>query len=235
MSITRTAASLGLASAVAVVCALQAGCIPYAYPNLMSVPAVRLDAVPEPIHAFRVEVKGREIVPLGNSTDDYALSRIDGVDGGRLPAQSDVSLEYGYPVSWDKSLQRGKTLLVRLYRPGYELVELRADDEAKVVWMPAVGLAAKERVIDDLLGVPAYSLPEAHRRRRDRESARDAVELATSVPEQLPPGSRSAKHHDALLFAAAEYERLAATPKLPEAHADRLRKKANDVRARAGQ
>ena len=71
MSIARKALSL----AVVAVCGLS-GCIPYAYPNLMSVPAVRLDATPEPIHAFRVEAKGQTNA-LGGTTEEYVLSRIE--------------------------------------------------------------------------------------------------------------------------------------------------------------
>jgi hypothetical protein len=234
MSITRRIVSV--ASAVAVVCALQAGCIPYAYPNLMSVPAVRLAPTPEPIHAFRVEVKGHAEAVVRFMTDDYTLSRIDWGAGERLPAQSDVSLERGvYFMSDALSSHWGKTLLVRLYRPGYQLVELRAGDEPKVTWMAAAGLADQERAIDDLLAVPALTFSGEAQRRASLDAAKQGVEVATSAPEKLPPGSRSAKHHDVLLFAAAEYERLAATKNLPEVHAARLRKKANDVRARAGQ
>src|SRR3954447_11553681 len=94
MSIGRKVALLGFC----VMCALEAGCIPYAYPNLMSVPAVRLDARgPEPIHAFRVEVSGVRYQTEGAAprTEDYTLSRIDAADGNRLPAQSDVSIEHG--------------------------------------------------------------------------------------------------------------------------------------------
>jgi hypothetical protein len=236
MPSARNVVRLGVASAFAVACALQAGCIPYAYPNLMSVPAVRLDATLEPITAFRVEVKG-QVADLGSSTDDYALSRIDCGPGERLPAQSDFSLEYGfyvvggaleYPVHW------GKTLLVRLYRPGFETVELREGEEAKVGWMPALDLAAKERAIDDLLAEPAYSSFAQARRRSAREQAGGAAP-AESVPQSLPPGSRSAAHHAALVFTASEYDRLIVTAKPPEADAERLRKKAAAVRARAAQ
>jgi len=221
MSIVRKVASFGIASAIAAGFVLQAGCSPYAYPNLMSVPAVRLDPGAEPVHAFRVEVTGH-VANLASMTDDYTLSRIDRDPGGRLPAQSDVSLERGdYNLACVPcSSHRGKTLLVRLYRPGYDLVELRAGEGAEVAWMPATDLAGRERAIDGLLSRPAYD-----------------AGLRTILASKLllPPGSRSAEHCKALLFAAAEYERLAATKGLPESDVARLLKKAADVRARAGQ
>jgi hypothetical protein len=235
MPSARNVARQAVASAFAVFCAIQAGCIPYAYPNLMSVSAVRLDATPEPITAFRVEVRGQATYQ-NSSTSDYDLSRIDRGPGDRLPAQSAMSLEYGdyNPACVPTSSHHGKTLLVRLYRPGFETVELRAGDEAKVGWMPALDLAGKERAIDDLLAEPAYSYFAHARRRADREEAGGAAPEA-DVPQSLPPGSRSAAHHAALVFAANEYERLILSAKPPEAVADRLRKKAAAVRARAAQ
>lgn len=228
MSIIRKLASLALAFAVALLCALQAGCIPYAYPNLMHVPAVRLDPTPDPVHAFRVEVRGQSSDD-GTRTDDYCLSRIASDNAGRLPAQSDTSFEYGYyalGVAANFPVHQGKTLRVRLYRPGYNLVELRAGEDAKVAWMPATDLGGREHAIDDLLGEPIYDTFALPHRERGR---------MTTLPASLPPGSRSSAHRDVLLFAADEYERLIAKAKPGQADAERLRTKAAAVRARAAE
>ena len=233
MTLAGKCGRLGFVSAVAVICAFQAGCVqfPYAYPNVMHVPAVQLAPGPDQVHAFRVEASGKA-VNLGERTEEYLLSRVAVENKMRVPSQTDVALECGVYVA-DAAFNyptHTSALLLRLYRPGYELAEIRAGAAAEVKRKPAQNPVTQEQAIDDLLTVPALSYQTTFGR-ADRH-AQQSVRQWT--PAHLPPGSRSAPHHDALLFVASEYERLAAAGG-PEESVSRLRKKAAVVRARAAE
>jgi hypothetical protein len=121
---------------------------------------------------------------------------------------------------------------VRLYRPGYDLVEIRAREPADgVIWKAAPDLASQERAVDALFsaGTVAAGLT--------REA--DPEELLFDALVVLEPGSTSDEHRDALLFGAAEYDRLAASVQGRDSDAlnahTRLYKKAVALRTRAEQ
>lgn len=93
------------------------------------------------------------------------------------------SLSYGlaYPLLVANGLSHSShTVAVRIYRPGYELVEIAS-------WQAPPDLRCKR--VDDVFG-------QAH-----------ALDRLYSWP--LEPGSASEAHREALLFGATEYERLA--------------------------
>jgi hypothetical protein len=234
MTIAGKCVRLVVVSAVAVVCAFQAGCLqlPYAYPNVMHVSAVQLAPGPDQVHAFRVEVNGK-VADLGEKTEEFVLSRVAVENKTRVPSQTNATLEYGVYVAdggVNYPIHTNSALLVRLYRPGYELVELRAGVAAAVEWKPVQNPLAQEKAIDDLLNVPALSYrPTVNREGRDVQRS-----IQQWNPAHLPPGSRFAPHQDALLFAASEYERLAAAGGSEES-VSRLRKKAAAIRARAAE
>jgi hypothetical protein len=108
------------------------------------------------------------------------------------------------------------TVLVRVYRPGYRTIEIRAGDKTREWhWVPADFLE-QEKAIDALLGVQPG--PDGRWGGWWKHGVRAPhSELGGSTwpggqtigDYGLQPGSVSAKHREALLFAAGEYERLA--------------------------
>jgi len=81
--------------------------------------------------------------------------------------------------------QTSHTLRVRVYRPGFALVEICAWTGVQDVhWREAKTLAAQEKTIDDLLAPTVKGSEETKRK----------------PFAHLDPGSVSVSHHDALLF-----------------------------------
>ncbi len=178
------------------------GCVPffYAYPSVSRVPQVTLDAPCQDVHAFRVDVQDEQNCVEYGETDRYLLSRVQ-ILGGRVPGQTKAGLAHGRGWNCIALIFHRHTepaVLLRLYRPGYRLVEIRSNEpEVSVNWEPAAGAATREAAIDALL---------SSRSTRTYPPPRD-----TPHPEfhGLAPGSASKQHRQVLLFAAAEYQRLA--------------------------
>jgi hypothetical protein len=101
---------------------------------------------------------------------------------GDLPGQLQVSCTRGFLaffVALNYCTWHQDTLSVRLYRSGYETVELKAWMFGKdVQWKPVASVADRCKAIDDLMA------------------------------GNLEPGGVSKEHKTALLFAAGEYKRL---------------------------
>jgi hypothetical protein len=186
------------------------GCVfPYcAFPKLDYTPAVKLDAQPDEVRAFRVD----SIMPSAD-LDVFAgpvydrLSEIPVTNTDEVPGQLKPSVTYGFVVvgiALNFLTYTDHSVAVRLYRPGFDLVEIKSWERAhRVAWKPAPDLDAQEKALDGLLPFGG-----------------------------LEPGSGSAAHKDALLFGAAEYERLAAGASSPEQR-ERLAAKASKLRGRA--
>ena len=197
----------GPGGAVACICVAALGClqVPVCMPELNVVPSVGLGADADEVHAFRVDVTDREQIKEGRSAatplqaenfEYYALSRIT-LASGTTPPQVSMTCASGWCTVGCWNYFNSLTLhsiAVRLYRPGYETIELRPGQSREPRWVAAADLAAREKAIDDLLGVSPLELDgrasEVQQRRLDR-------------------GTTSLAHRDALLFAAREYERLA--------------------------
>jgi hypothetical protein len=213
--------SLAITVVLAVACLLGAGCLPYAYPKLSYVPGGDLARAPD-CRAFRVDMTANQIDMGENGT--YTLTEIVPRPDGSVPPQARVSVERGFYVfgiSLNYNVGQSHTTRVRLYRPGYELVELKSwDSSTKVQWVPAAEWRDQERAIDDLLGCPVVTeigkLKQTLFRKWSGEPFR-----------QFPEVSHS-KGMGPLMFAADEYVRVTALAPTP-AEADRLREKAKRV------
>jgi hypothetical protein len=166
----------------------SSGClIPYyVCPKLSCVPGTNVEAPVDTVHAFRVDT--RQSTPYAGigrtlpTSHQFTPLTLD--VKGDLPAQYRLSCTRGFfaffvalnYVTWHQD-----TLAVRLYRPGYETVELPSWDlDKKVTWKKAATHADQVKAVDDLLS------------------------------GRLEPGGVSKEHRAVLLFAADEYRRLAA-------------------------
>ncbi|HEV3261171.1 MAG TPA: hypothetical protein VG013_30240 [Gemmataceae bacterium] len=223
---------------IAVACLFSSGCVvPYAYPHLCCVPAVGTGPRHDEVHAFRVDVTG-DILDAGES-DDYVLTPVALSPGGRAPVQARLALDYGYYVigiAINYPVHHGHSTLLRLYQPGYGLVEVCAwEMPAKVEWWPAQDLEAQEKAVDGLLQAPSISGP-----RMEFTYGYDKgppFRKEQSNVHSLCPGSVAPGHREALFFAASEYERLtgllSAKEKDGQSRKDRLLRKAHELRKRA--
>jgi hypothetical protein len=186
---------------------LLSGClIPYAYPHLSYVADVQDLDPPEDVRAFRIDVSG-SIVDVGEN-DEFTLTPLTLSKKGRVPSQTDLTLDYGLyvvGVALNYPMHHGHSTLVRLYRPGYKLVELRAWEKPPMVrFEQATSFQDQENTIDNLLSPPSIEAPQA-------EFGYGRYENSSFCRGQVKPGSTSRKHREALLFAVSEYERLASS------------------------
>src|SRR5262249_1061302 len=176
----------------------------------------------EEAHAFRVDIlrETRNLFCTGPCSEDtYVLKAVPLSVPGQVPSQIKVAFDYGLffaagcvvPCGWEHWQH---PMRVRLYRPGWETVEIQSWDLApQMSWKEAADLAAQEKAVDDLLsdrerarepGVPGRAWTEEFRQAFSRETFFSLGPLYRF----LAPGSASAEHRKVLLFAAAEYERL---------------------------
>jgi hypothetical protein len=166
------------------------GCLlPVAYPCLTHVPGIRIGEDHDQAHAFRVDETLRR---ADLSLDERDLLTPISLSGDAIPAQFDLSVTHGLyvvGVALNYPIITGHSVAVRLYRPGYELIEVKPGENVdKADWKAAPDLASQEKALDDLFCHVG----------RDGDSH-----------FLLAPGSASATHKQALYFGAAEYERLA--------------------------
>ena len=185
-----------------------AGCVcPYcAIPKLDYTPRVNLESEPDDVHAFRVDITRytgsmsvfRE-APASESLEELRVN-----DANEVHAQIKPSVRYGLVVigiALNYLSYTTHSVALRLYRPGYELVEVRSWERGdQIEWRAAPGLSAQEIELDCLF--PFWS---------------------------LEPGSESRAHRKALIFGASEYERLA-TNADSKADQTRLIGEANELR-----
>jgi hypothetical protein len=205
------------------------GCIPYVLPSLEVTGPLDLAEAAGEVHVFRVEVATKTGRPCYGS-EGHSLSRIP-LRGGVVPPQVQAGLDRGViiiGVALNYHFHYHDGVLVRLYRPGYELVQFRSwQIGKKLEWTPVADLAGREKAIDDLLdgcGTVNNCWPAAERL---------TGTAAWDVPGGLRPGSHSEAHRATLAFAASEYERLLQTTatECDEAVTRRLLDKAEKVRA----
>jgi hypothetical protein len=186
----------------------------YAYPNLSVIPPVEAGQVPDTIYAFRVDVTDQQNGPEFPDRDRYVFREILVSETGRVPSQAKFDVDRGWvfygPLTY--SAHTRHVVLVRLYRPGWQTIEVAERGQARPwQWVEALDLNARENAVDDLLSTwktDASGQAEHYSKSRPGGGAPRSPEDATLF-RCLAPGSAGAEHRRVLLFAAAEYERIA--------------------------
>jgi hypothetical protein len=217
---------------IAGICPMLSGCFSHgwAYPTASFVPAVSIAPAPQDVRAFRIDVKDdlyfhsmqrNDLFDEGED-DLYVMSEMTIRLGDRLCPQAKLAFDYGWDsgaspaatTPFVRGWETNHTILVRLYRPGYKTVEIQSWQLAvNPDWKEAKALVSRERAIDDLVttferDARAHAKAFINRATNDSgqrlETPRDSAVFA-----RLAPGSTSASHRAALIFAASEYELLA--------------------------
>jgi hypothetical protein len=198
---------------VGLVCLALPGCmqVPLCILEINYVRPVDPGPASAEVHAYRVAVTVKEVVnieadfqPAAGGVDHFELTPMRLPDHGTTAAQLDLTWAYGWRFIgvWNHwPTLTTHAVLVRLYRRGYETIELRpGQNEADLVWHPATEVAALETAVDNLLGVSPLLAT----------SPLDPVKTTGHrSPPALELGTVSSGHREALLFAAGEYEWLA--------------------------
>jgi hypothetical protein len=186
------------------------GCIlPYTYPRLSYTPHLTVDAPCNELHAFRVDFTkhGADIDSFIPEDGKQQLSKISLASTPDVPAQMKLSADYGFAVigvALNYRVHTNHSVAVRIYRPGFQLVEIRSwEREEKIVWKSAPELAAQEETLDRLFPV-----------------------------DRLDTDCKTDEHKASLLFGASEYKRLS-TKSPSEADTARLTRKGDALRALA--
>ena len=182
-----------------------AGCmqVPYFLPELSYVPSIGANCKSKEVYAFRVDVTQKSEVKEGVAymhgevVEHQQLTRIRTSANGATPAQMGLTLATGWRyvgVVNYTALSTDHGIGLRFYRPGYETIAVKPGESvAELQWKEAPDLSAQVKAIDDLMNGPRFT-----------SSTR------VTVRQVLEPGTKSASHKEVLLFAAGEYERLAA-------------------------
>lgn len=190
--------------AVGLICPCLAGCIGYAYPSISVTPVVQVGPAPSEVRAFRVDVTDGPGAPGSNCT---TLSEAPLILGNCLSPQMKLALDYGWMahfIALSCKRHTAHTIMVRLYRPGWQTVEIGSWGlPGEVDWKEARDLAGRESAVDDLVSTWAHDA-EGHMGALHEESPTDS-----KLFRRLAPGSTAPGHRQALLFAASEYDRLA--------------------------
>ena len=204
------------------------GCIfPYVGPSIDYTPSVKLDVPREEVRAFRVDIASSQDSPgwhgpFLSQTNKERLSEVSISHRDEVPGQVKASVQRGIVIIGVLShrIRESESVAVRLYRPGYELVEIGPWERTdRVEWKPAPDLSAQETAIDHLFG--------GRRGGPRRPFARYGC--------WQDKGSASAAHRGALLFGADEYERLAMLPSSTASEREVLREKAKAKRGVAAE
>jgi len=133
----------------------------------------------------------------GRKGADCTMRKLD--VGEYVPAQVGLGLRrqhyYGV-LGWGNGYDYSHTVTVRIYRPGYQTIELKSwDPSQKLDWQPAPTYFGQLAALEQLVGTD-----EARRY------------------WSANPGSVDHRHREALLFIAPEFERFVRTYRvdLPE-------------------
>ena len=207
---------------------LLAGCFYYAYPTLSHIPDLQVPNPVGDVHAFRVDADPRGF----SGHPAVTLARVPVNSTGGVPGQLEVGHEMGYVNYWGarEHHKQRHAMLLRLYRPGCELLEVRTvDKQTPLDWRPVQDFAAQERAVDGLTALPA-----------DAGAATPDDWWTRSQPideNPLQAGGVSLAQREALQFASSQYERLARDPQLDrydqQPARDRLRAKSAWLRRHA--
>jgi hypothetical protein len=179
------------------------GCLSV-YPKLEHIPAVAAVAAgttDDEFHAFRVEVTDTRAGYDSPNRTRMILTPLPVEPDGQVPGQYCLSLESSFqsddgPIG-PSDAHRWHGMRVRLYRPGYHLEERwPGSSDIIKVWPPAESLEAREKAVDDLF--TTWTLGNY------------SGAVFTGRFGHVAPGGASKGHRESLLFAAGEYERVAA-------------------------
>ena len=207
--------------ALAVLSFALAGCAPVGYviPAVTSIPSVPLDAPADQVRAFRIDCttsteNAGSVGPISRCR--CTLHPVEPDFNGTLPPQKRYAVNYSsgwlfFPAlalsDWHSSRSDS---VVRLYRPGYQIVEVGAQSEPDQppAWKPANGAEEQEKAIDALLAAsgPYRKEIERHPRLWSKEDP-DHPDLDRTWAH-LAGGSSGKEQREALRYAAGEYERL---------------------------
>ncbi|MBM3994268.1 MAG: hypothetical protein FJ303_08980 [Planctomycetes bacterium] len=185
------------------------GCLYYGYPTVTKTPELQVSNPDGSVHVYRVDVDRVERKPL-TPTTQYTLSRITVDARGIIPSQLEVATTTGVlnPVGAIDGSPHEKShysMLIRAYRPGYRLNEVKAWEKSRELrWDAVPDLIGQEKAIDDLLAVPASGEPV----KGTWWELKDDKAFGLG----LQPGSVSMHQRRALEFASSEYQRLANSP-----------------------
>jgi hypothetical protein len=221
-SMNRPWVAAGFRLVLLAACFGSGGCvaIPYAYPKLDYVPGYDPGPKGPECEAFCVDVTAKQR-DLGE-TGEYTIAEITPRADGSFPAQARLTVERGHYFATlvvNYNVGRLHTTRVRLYRPGYQLIELEPWESAdKAAWQPAADWAAQEKAVDDLLRRPAMTEFAAAQQKKRELLLSPGKELRELPTVAGPETTRI------FLLAAMEYERIATLA--PPADAARLRDKA---------
>jgi hypothetical protein len=211
---------------------LLAGCMPigYVYPKVSYVRPAVVGAARDEVRAFRIDVVDDDNCIDVPEKDSYVLTPLPLHEDGSFDPQTKVAVDYGWLLNCVAAIYdsaRHHTVLVRLYRPGYQTLELPSwRKEGRLQWTPAQTLEEREQAIDDL--VSTWKTSPA--RLQNQYAAQGFVPPRDSIVfRYLAPGSSGGGHRTALLFAIGEYEHLIqeATEKVLRA---RLEEKVKELR-----
>ncbi|MFL5339794.1 MAG: hypothetical protein ACJ8F7_06460 [Gemmataceae bacterium] len=207
------------------------GCLGgYVYPTATYIPRVPVgQPAADQVHAFRFDIRDYSGSVDLSGGDEYLMHELPLNVRGNVPAQTMVGLGHGWWGVYHTLGYRQRmnpTMRVRLYRRGYETVQVGPWDwHGQVEWKPVDTLAGREKAIDDLISTretnELYKINPAV-----WGNARADYNLeAPQTPEQ----------REALLFVATEYDDLAEQSQF-HAKEDiaRLRDKARQLRELAG-
>lgn len=210
---------------------LAPGCVyvPYCVPAFQRIGALEADPEWDDVRVFRLEgtakiVNRTLIMQIAHSKlEEVTLRRID---PSVLNDQSIAGIERGVLCLGMVNTVSSATcreLAVHLYRPGYRTIQLVSGRplrfstrKSSLEWIPVADSVESEQAVDFLL----------HMNRPSHFLVPCETELAS--------GGASPAHRESLLFAAAEYDRIAwfVDDDEPEADAirERLREKAKRLR-----
>jgi hypothetical protein len=175
------------------------GClIPYGFPKISQTPWLSVGKDTPETHAFRVDIT-RGFADMGGG-DHCTLSEVAVPPTGWVLPQTKISATYGvyvFGVALNYPVYISHSVALKLYRPGYRLIEINSWDPPRdVVWREAPDLASQEKELDHLFLMP--------------EQEESGPESWTPIRPYLAAGSESVEHRRVLLFGASEYKRLAA-------------------------
>ena len=176
------------------------GClIPCAFPTISQTPPASLGDEAAEAHVFRVDIT-RVYADVGG-IDYYTLYEVPSWPQGWVLPRTKVSATYGifvFGIALNYPVYVSHSLAMRIYRPGYELVELDSWDlPESITWKSVLDLHSQERALDHLFLT-------------NEKAERAEAEHWPLIGRCLSAGSASKAHRRALLFGASEYERLAA-------------------------
>lgn len=181
----------------------------YAYPTVAYVRPASVGAARDEVRAFRVDVVNDTTCFDVTEKDRYRLTPLPLHRDGSFEPQVKVAIDYGWLVNCmalNYTSLTHHTVLVRLYRPGYQTLELESwRKDERLHWTPAPSLQNREQAIDDLVST-WNTAPERMQNKYAFEGfvpPRDPV-----IFRYLAPGATSHEHRLALRFAADEYEQL---------------------------